>query len=476
MKKILAVCYSHESNTFTPLTTKLSDYVIREDEAMLPLIKEPVKVLEEAGYQVVPSIYASTGPSGTNEREVYDYVEKKVAEVIDANPDIVGVWAHLHGANFVKEVGHAELALLKMIRGKLGPNVPISWAMDPHGNVSPEHIPNVDIIRAYRRVPHVDVEQTQVEAAKALVKRLEMGNHVAPVYVRVPVLVGGEQSVDSQEPMISIFKKLWELDKRDGILMSSYTVGFVWGDTPYATAAVEITPMTEADRPMCEEEAKKLRDYVVEHRHEFQFAVTALEPDDTVKRAIEAAEKPVYISDSGDNPTAGATGCNTIMLDKFLKADLKGKKLLIASILDAPLCERLLKMNIGDAVKDEIGTCVDADSYKVPFEGVLKGFGELFDGRTGQKLADTATVAIGGIDLVVESYPHSFTSMKDFETAGVNPDDYDIVMVKQGYLFPELDVKAKFPIMCLSPGTTYQIVARLPFKIIQRPTYPMDEL
>ena len=38
---------------------------------------------------------------------------------------------------------------------------------------------------------------------------------------------------------------------------------------------------------MCEEEAEKLRDYVVEH-HEFQFAVTALEPDDTVKRAIEA--------------------------------------------------------------------------------------------------------------------------------------------------------------------------------------------
>ena len=66
--------------------------------------------------------------------------------------------------------------------------------------------------------------------------------------------------------------------------------------------------------------------------------------------------------------------------------------------------------------------------------------------------------------------------MRDFETAGVNPDDYDIVMVKQGYLFPELDVKAKFPIMCLSPGATYQIVARLPFKIIQRPTYPMDEL
>ena len=119
---------------------------------------------------------------------------------------------------------------------------------------------------------------------------------------------------------------------------------------------------------------------------------------------------------------------------------------------------------------------MDEDSYKVPFEGVIKGFGELFDGRTGQKLANTATVAIGGIDLVVESYPHSFTAMRDFETAGVNPDDYDIVMVKQGYLFPELDVKAKFPIMCLSPGATYQIVARLPFKIIQRPTYPMDEL
>ena len=66
---------------------------------------------------------------------------KQGGEVIDANPDIVGVWAHLHGANFVKEVGHAELALLKMIRGKLGPNVPLPGPWTPTGNGSPSTFP-----------------------------------------------------------------------------------------------------------------------------------------------------------------------------------------------------------------------------------------------------------------------------------------------------------------------------------------------
>ncbi|MDD4797655.1 MAG: M81 family metallopeptidase, partial [Eubacteriales bacterium] len=107
MKKILMLYFSHESNTFTPLTTRLSDYVVKEADDMLPLVQKAADVLRAAGYAVVPSIYAAAGPSGVNQREVYEYVAQKVSQTIDAHPEIAGVWMHLHGAIYVEEIGHA---------------------------------------------------------------------------------------------------------------------------------------------------------------------------------------------------------------------------------------------------------------------------------------------------------------------------------------------------------------------------------
>ncbi len=473
--KILLAQYSHESNTFTPLTTKLSDYVVKEGEDLLKLVYKATKVFQDAGCELVPVVYCTASPSGTNEREVYDFVEKKISDALDANPDLDGIWVHLHGANYVKEIGHAELALLKMIRAKVGPDIPIAWAMDPHGNVGPEHIKYADILRAYRTVPHVDVQETDEAAAKALLERIRLGNKVEPVYVRVPVLVGGEQSVGTEEPMKSVFQRLWELDQMDGILMASYTVGFVWGDTPCSTAAVAITPRTEADRELCIREAEKLRDLVVENREKFQFAVLALSPDDAVQRSIEEEEGPVYVSDSGDNPQAGATGCNTVMLEKYLKADLKGKKVLLASIFDIESTHKALEYNVGDDIEIDIGACLDEYSQKVRVCGKVKAKGDLIF-RTGEKFGDVVTISCGDVDVVLEDRAESFTEMEYFKRAGLDVNDYDVIVVKLGYLFPELDEHAKLPIMCLTPGASYQIVAKLPFTKIPRPTYPMDEI
>ncbi|MBC8531313.1 M81 family metallopeptidase [Gehongia tenuis] len=473
--KILAVYISHESNTFSPLTTVLSDYVIYEGEKMFPYMKGAYDVLKGAGCEIVPTLYMNAATSATNAREVYDYAAGKVEEVLQREKDFDGVWMHLHGACYVKEIGHLELGILRLIRKYVGPDIPIAWAMDPHGNVGPDHIELADILRAYRTVPHVDQERTDAEAARALVRRIALGNKVKPVYVRVPVLVAGEQSVDSQEPMISIFRKLEELDKREGILMSSYTVGFVWGDTPNSTAAVAITPETEADRALCEAEAEKLRDYVVEHRREFSFAVPAMDVNKTVEAALNSDAKPLYISDSGDNTTCGATGCTTILLEKFLHTDLKGKKVLIAAIYDEDATHEALKHEVGEKIVLGIGNEVDAFSKKIQVEATVKVKGDLIF-RTGEIKGKTVTLSAGDLDIVLEDRVESFTHMAYFRSAGVDVNDYDIIVVKLGYLFPELAEHAEATIMCLTPGAGSQDVTQLPFTVIPRPAYPMDEL
>jgi microcystin degradation protein MlrC len=63
----------------------------------------------------------------------------------------------------------------------------------------------------------------------------------------------------------------------------------------------------------------------------------------------------------------------------------------------------------------------------------------------------------------------------EFTRLGLNPRKMDIVVVKLGYLVPELyDMRADW-IMALTPGGVDQDLQRLPFKRIIRPMFPFDK-
>ena len=66
-----------------------------------------------------------------------------------------------------------------------------------------------------------------------------------------------------------------------------------------------------------------------------------------------------------------------------------------------------------------------------------------------------------------------FTEVADFAAVGLDPLDYKIVVVKLGYLFPDLLRVAPRALMALSPGASDLDLARLPFQRIERPMFPM---
>ena len=57
----------------------------------------------------------------------------------------------------------------------------------------------------------------------------------------------------------------------------------------------------------------------------------------------------------------------------------------------------------------------------------------------------------------------------------LNPRETDIVIVKIGYLVPELYDMNKGWIMALTPGGVDQDLNRLGYKRIKRPMFPLDE-
>jgi microcystin degradation protein MlrC len=63
---------------------------------------------------------------------------------------------------------------------------------------------------------------------------------------------------------------------------------------------------------------------------------------------------------------------------------------------------------------------------------------------------------------------------KDFTNLGLNPRESDIVMVKIGYLVPELYNMRGDWLMALTPGGVDQDLIRLGHKRIKRPMFPFD--
>ena len=78
------------------------------------------------------------------------------------------------------------------------------------------------------------------------------------------------------------------------------------------------------------------------------------------------------------------------------------------------------------------------------------------------------------IDVIVTKKRKPYHYESDFTNLGLIPRKSDIVVVKIGYLVPELfDMRGDW-VMALTPGGVDQNLERLGYKRIQRPMFPLD--
>src|SRR5690606_12614699 len=98
----------------------------------------------------------------------------------------------------------------------------------------------------------------------------------------------------------------------------------------------------------------------------------------------------------------------------------------------------------------------------------------LFLLETEEPLLREALVRIGGIDLVLTARRRPFDNIADFSRLGLDPLWAKIVVVKSGYLSPELGPITNPGFMALSPGVVDQFVERTPRRHTRRPSFPFD--
>lgn len=467
--KILSGLIYHESNTFNPFLTGLDQFVVREGEEILDRFASTA-VFRQAGADVVPSVYATAFSSGAVTREAYEDLKGRLLRAVDHHPDLDGIWLHLHGAMLIDGVGAAEVDLLEAVRERVGPDLPISVALDPHGNLDPRVPELATVLRAYRTIPHVDQPEIERRTALHLLDILSgrvQGGAVA--HSRVPFVISGDIPLSASSPLSDILAALDEVEALPGIMDASFFVGFAWADVSQCGASVVVVPERPEAAELAREQADRIRDLVLDRCREFRFETPTLEVTATVDAFSRIGRAPLVVSDSGDNTTGGGAGYSTIVLKEVLSRETEGR-VCVSTIWSPDSLRALQGHDLNDRVRVLIGMDYDDYSRPIEVEGVLKAKGDLLGYMSSAQdtIGNTCTLSVGNVDVVVTDRPGSFVTLDHFRAAGLDHSDYSVIVVKQGYLFPEISDLAGQHIMCISPGATYQFIEHLSYQQVDR--------
>jgi microcystin degradation protein MlrC len=154
------------------------------------------------------------------------------------------------------------------------------------------------------------------------------------------------------------------------------------------------------------------------------------------------------------------------MLAALIAASAQG--VVLAGITDRPATEAAYAAGQGAGIRIKIGATLDPKgSSPVEIDATVK-----FLLPADKPIDREAVLTVGGIDLVVASKRRPYHDIADFTRLGLDLRTAKIVVVKSGYLSPELAPLANPSIMALSPGVVDQFVERLPRHRYQHPIFP----
>jgi microcystin degradation protein MlrC len=208
-----------------------------------------------------------------------------------------------------------------------------------------------------------------------------------------------------------------------------------------------------------------------DRRDEFTFDQEVAESvDAAIDLGLSASQSSVFLTDSGDNPTAGTPGDSTYFLSRLLARQVPDA--VLASIPDAEATRICFEAGEGATVTVSLGgkwdkTCTGPLELTGRVEHLHHG-----DIATGD--SPMATLQVGGIHIILTGIRKSFRSLDDFRDGGLDALAHKLVVVKLGYLMPALRDAAPREILALSPGYADMQLERLPFRYVTRPIFPLD--
>ncbi len=455
-----------ECSTWSPVLIRAGDFRQLRGPALLD--HPEFHVLRRFAADWLPLAHFRSVPGGPVAPEAYAAFKAEFLERLRAALPLDGLYLAMHGAACVQGMDDAEGDFIAAAREVVGPACPIAASYDLHGNVSQRVIDAIDIFAAYRTAPHIDVDETKARAVAMLAAHVAGGPRPCVAWAPIPVLLPGERTSTVEEPAKSLYARLPALDARPGVLDANLMVGFAWADEPRSTACAVVTG---TDRAAMAAAAAELAAAYFAARADFAFGPVT----DTLEACLDRIEAtptgPVVLSDSGDNPTAGGVADRAEVLAALIARDFQGA--LVAGIADRPAVEACYAAGIGARLPLSIGATLNpGNSTPVAAEAEVIALAPDTEGEMGEERQ--AAVRIGGITAILSARRRPYYNRADYDPTGLDPAAFRLLVVKLGYLMPDLAAIANPALMALTAGVVDQDIPRLPVRRIRRPTFPWD--
>jgi len=483
---------SHESNSFSPLKTELSDFDRGfEGEKELPP-EEFLRRSEKAsntvsgyieGARLHPTLFASATPSGPVSDQAFNTLVGELIRRIKAGPKPDGVLLALHGAMVVESYPSGDFEIVRRVREAVGKNTPIVVNHDFHANVVPEMMAQCDALITYKENPHIDARERGVQAAEIMAGMMSGKVKAVQAIAKPPMMLNIVFQYTKAAPLLPIVEESRRLEKNPKVLAASVSGGYQYADVPQMGPSVIV--VTNNDRELAEREAKRLSDMLWGIRDKLAFNL----PNEAaaVKEAMAAKKFPVALMDMGDNIGGGGSGDSTFILRELLAQKAQGW---VVTIADRAANEAAFKAGVGQPFDMAVGGKTDKlhgdpvrvrgrvkslhDGRYIETE-VRHGGGRYYDmGLTSVIEAEGSTRDLPNL-LLLTTRRTSPNSIHQLVSNGVYPERQRILVAK-GSIAPRA---AYEPIAALiinvdSGGATAVNPARVTYKRVRRPLFGLN--
>lgn len=387
-------------------------------------------------------------------------------------PDVDGLYLCLHGAMAGQREDDPEGLLLAELRRRF-PHRPIVASLDLHAVLTDRMVQAADILVPYHTYPHTDQYETGQRAARNLIG-LVAGN-LRPTVARVPLpmLVRGDELLTATGRFGEAIAMCREIEASDGGLSAGVIIGNAFTDVPALQSNVLVT--TDDDLPRARSEAQRIGRFMWDNRELFQASLTSLE--DAIAQAGRTAGLVVF-SDAADATASGAAGDSNAILRGLLSAGFSRRALV--PIVDAPAAQRAFAAGVGAAVNVTLGGTRDPTRFTpLPVTASvisLHADGFRYEDGTAARGGRVAVLQIGTVTVMVTERPVYVVGRRVFESHGLNPVDFDLVVVKSPNGFRTwYESIASLIVPVDVPGSTSANLRGLPFENCVRPIFPLDD-
>ena len=484
--RIALINIGQETNDFNPQPTTLTDYRsfgLYEGAAMLEKMRGLgevggyIEAIEQSGLDVetIPIIRGWASAAGRLDDATRRFFEERIRTGLAEAGKIDGLAIQLHGACAADGIDDVEGSQLALCREILGPDLPIVLALDHHANVTRQMVENVNAIVGHRTQPHQPFETGKI-AAQILLRMLQGEIRPTIAFRKLRLLSHQEQFLTSKPPMKTLFDRARAMEEDPRVLQASPFPMQPWLDV--AEGGWSITVTTDNDPALAGRLADELADLAWSMRDVFQVK-DAVAVDEVVRLA-DAAPGLVILSDTGDTVFGGAAGDSNIILESILRQGIQGRAL-IPMIAPAAVA-RLTEAGVGAEVTLELGGHATGFFEPLSVTGTVRqvGGGVVKVAKHNQLQVDLGRAVIfetGPVTMLLTELRAVAGNLPEvYRALGVEPEDYDMVVLKTASNFQYFLPIASQVIRVDTPGPGQSDIASLPWQRQPRPVYPLDDV